>query len=545
MKFYSVPILLTFFFFQFVLAAPAIDPINEKTVQEYIKETIEKLEDIKTLKLNGEKIPGNSVITALYNDVGYEPLWESSVNRNDLIDILESSYFDGLNPEDYHLSFIKAYIYEIENGKQPISKNRALADITMTNALLTYAFHMIQGKVDPTLLDPHWNYSKEVLPDSPDLKVLNALNTKTLKTEVNKIRPQLKMYSKFRDLFAKYDSIHRVNGDIEQLEYPGKALRLGDSSQTVVELKRHLKHFNTTLDYSDDNVFDEELEEALMAFQKQNKLDADGIAGEKTFELLNMSVQDRMNILRVNMERVRWLNNNWPEEFLLVNIADFNLYIYRNLQVDYNCRVVVGKEHHETPVFTSEIKYIVFNPTWTVPYSIATKETLPKLKTDSQYLKKHNMTLLRNNEVVDPSSIDFNQYSRKNFPFTVRQEPGPDNALGQVKFIFPNDYSVYLHDTPSKSFFEKSERAFSHGCVRVHNPLVLAEQLLKKQDYNKTKIDEIIKTEKLQTVYLDEAMPIAIMYWTCYEDITDGKMYFHRDVYGRDKMVLKMLNEKR
>jgi len=211
------------------------------------------------------------------------------------------------------------------------------------------------------------------------------------------------------------------------------------------------------------------------------------------------------------MERCRWLNNDLPEEFILVNIADFQLYLFRNRIIDYNCRVVVGKEYHETPVFTSNIKYVVFNPTWTVPYSIASKETLPKLKRDPQYLQDRNMTLLRGNKVVDPSTVDFNQYSRSNFPFTIRQEPGPNNALGIVKFIFPNIHNVYLHDTPSKSYFKKGERAYSHGCVRVQNPLVLAEQVLGKQGYDKNKIDSIIKSKKLKNVYLDDQMTVMIM----------------------------------
>jgi murein L,D-transpeptidase YcbB/YkuD len=155
------------------------------------------------------------------------------------------------------------------------------------------------------------------------------------------------------------------------------------------------------------------------------------------------------------------------------------------------------------------------------------------------------MTLLRGDKVIDPSTIDFNEYSRGNFPFTIRQEPGPNNALGIVKFIFPNKYAVYLHDTPSKSYFGKSERAFSHGCVRVQNPLVLAEQLLGKQGYDRTKIDNILKTKKLKNVNLKEPMTVMIMYWTCYEDREEGKMYFYSDIYGRDKKILSELYESR
>jgi len=237
------------------------------------------------------------------------------------------------------------------------------------------------------------------------------------------------------------------------------------------------------------------------------------------------------------------VNNHVPQKFILVNIADYNLYLFENLEIAYQCRVVVGKQHHETPVFNSDIKYVVFNPTWTVPYSIASKEILPKLKNDPSYLQDRNMTLLKGGNEVDPATVDFNIYSKNKFPFTIRQEPGPNNALGMVKFIFPNKHAVYLHDTPSKSYFEKTDRAFSHGCVRVHNPMVLAELLLADKGYDQEKIASTLKTKELKNVYLTEPMTVMLMYWTCLQE--EGKMYFYKDVYGRDKMILKELREER
>jgi murein L,D-transpeptidase YcbB/YkuD len=291
--------------------------------------------------------------------------------------------------------------------------------------------------------------------------------------------------------------------------------------------------------------FDEELDEAIKDFQMINGLEADGICGKQTYKALNISIDERLDIIRVNMERCRWINNDLPREFVLVNIADYHLYIFRDREIDYECRVVVGKEFHETPVFTSDIKYVVFNPTWTVPYSIASKEILPKLKKDPNYLQNRNMTLLSGQKEVNPSTVDFSRLSQRNFPYTIRQEPGPNNALGLVKFMFPNKYAVYLHDTPSKSYFEKSERAFSHGCVRVKDPLVLAEILLKDKGYDSEKITTVIKSKKLQNVNLSRPMPVMLMYWTCYENEDDGRIYFYRDVYGRDKKVLSKLNSGR
>jgi len=528
-----------------LLTGKTINANNPVSVQENIQKHIDKLETSKTIKLGGQKIIGNRVITGIYKNSDYKPLWEAAKNRNDLISILDDSYYEGLNPNDYHIDFIKQHDEDVENGSRISDDNYAIADILMTDALLTYAYHMIQGKVSPTKLDPNWNYSKRSVPDDAEFRVMHRLQTQSLKEGVKSVQPDLPLYHELRFWFAKYDSVKKADGEIAQIQYPGTPLKLGDSSEVVGELKRHLSNYANTLSLTHNDVFDEELEASLKLFQLHHALDDDGVAGKKTFEMLNMSISDRMDIIRVNMERCRWLNNDLPEEFLLVNIADFQLYLFRNQVIDYNCRVVVGKEYHETPVFTSNIKYAVFNPTWTVPYSIASKEILPKLKRDPQYLQDRNMTLLRGNKVVDPSTIDFNQYSRNNFPFTIRQEPGPNNALGIVKFIFPNRFNVYLHDTPSKSYFKKGERAYSHGCVRVQNPLVLAEQLLGKQGYDKNKIDSIIKSKKLKNVYLDEQMTVMIMYWTCYEDIEEGQMYFYRDIYGRDKKILTELHEAR
>ena len=421
----------------------------------------------------------------------------------------------------------------------------AIADIVMTNAVLTFAFHMIQGKVHPVELDPNWNYSMRPLPDSVEFRLMDRLQNQSLMDGVANIRSELPMYHELRKWFTRLDSIQKSGGEVQQIEYPGVPLRLGDSSRAVPELKRLLAGYGYEISSPENEKFNKELETAVMDFQMINGLDADGICGKATYKALNISLEERMDIIRVNMERCRWINNDLPEEFLLVNIADYNLYIFRDRQIDYECRVVVGKEFHETPVFTSDIKYVVFNPTWTVPYSIASKEILPKLKKDPNYLQNRNMTLLRGKEEVNPSIVDFSQYSQKNFPFTIRQEPGPNNALGLVKFIFPNKYAVYLHDTPSKSYFEKSDRAFSHGCVRVKDPLILAEQLLGDKGYNSEKIAGVIKSKKLQNVYLSKPMPVMLMYWTCYENDIDKRIYFYRDVYGRDKKILSELNKGR
>lgn len=517
----------------------------EQKVSKKIKEYTNPILDSTHVSLGNGHVFVSEKLIKVYEAVEHKRLWAEEKNRDDLLKIIKGSYFEGLNPEDYHINAIEQ-LY-LERGEDPESEAVRLAkiDVLMTDAIMLYAFHMIQGKVDPLSLDPNWNYSKRDIPDDIDLLLIARLKEQSLGDSIKVLRPALPMYNEYRKWFAHYDSLKKNDGKISQLEYPGEPLKLGDSSALISELKKHLENFDVSGVTDKDGYFDETLEATLIDFQTYFGLTADGVAGESTFEALNTSIHDRLNMIRVNMERCRWIYNVTPNEFLLVNIADFHLYIFREGIIDYTSRVVVGKEHHETPIFTSNIQYVVFNPTWTIPYSIATKETLPRLKRDPDYLSNRNMTLLRNGREVDPYSVNFNQYSVNNFPFTIRQEPGIYNALGRMKFIFPNKYSVYLHDTPSKSYFEKSERTFSHGCVRVQNPHLLAEQLLGDKGYDQKKIKEVLITEKETIVHLGNKMPVLLMYWTCYEDEENGKMYFYKDVYNRDKVILEELLKKK
>ena len=512
-------------------------------IQESIEKYCAKLEDSKSVKLVNQKVIGNQELINFYKSLDYTPLWEDSKNRADLVDILADSYYEGLNPEDYHFDFIRSHNEDLKNKVRKDADESAKADIIMTDAMLTYALHTIQGKLSPGDLDPNWNYSENKVPDNVEIKVLHRLQSNTLKEGFENIRSQLPLYQNLKYWFARYDSIQKADGDIKVIEYPGSPLRLGDSSSVVGEIKMNLSNYSNSFNYSDNDLFDEDLQDALMQFQSENGLDDDGIAGKETFKMLNISISDRLDIIRINMERCRWVNNDIPDEFVLVNIVDYNLYLFKNKKVDYQCRVVVGKDANETPVFNSDIKYVVFNPTWTVPYSISSKEILPKLKSDPRYLQDRNMTLLKGGDKVDPSTVDFNKYSKNNFPFTIRQEPGPNNALGLVKFIFPNKHAVYLHDTPSKSYFERTDRAFSHGCVRVQNPLTFAELLLGDKGYDAEKISTTIKSKETKNVYLTEPMPVMLMYWTCF--MNEGQIYFYKDIYDRDKMILKEFYDKR
>lgn len=255
-----------------------------------------------------------------------------------------------------------------------------------------------------------------------------------------------------------------------------------------------------------------------------------------------MPVQRRVDQLRLTLERARWVLGGIGENFLVVNIAGFTAYLIADRQVAWETRVVVGREQQQTPVFRGDLQYIVFNPTWTVPYSIATRELLPEIKSRPDWFAKHDFDLKdAAGRMVDPSTVDWASVTRRNFNYRLVQRPGPNNALGQVKFMLPNEYAVYLHDTPARQLFGSPQRAFSHGCIRVEDPLRLAEILLASNGWDRRRIDAAIAGGTTTTTFLAEPLPVLLLYWTANVS-PDGTIYFYRDVYGRDPRIAAALD---
>ena len=272
----------------------------------------------------------------------------------------------------------------------------------------------------------------------------------------------------------------------------------------------------------------------------QNGLEADGILGPQTLRALNISAEQRVRQIVVNMERWRWLPRNLGDRYILVNIAGFNLDVVEGEAPVLSMRVVVGKTYRKTPVFSDNITYLVINPYWGVPDSIARKDILPKLKKESNFLRDLKIRVYDglggNSKEIDPNTIDWNVVSAAELSYRFKQDPGPQNALGKIKFMFPNRFNVYLHDTPSKELFGKARRDFSSGCIRVEKPDELVEYLLRNHpDWSPEKIRSTLANSHLttQTIKLSEPMNIHILYWTVWV-AKDDRIYFSPDIYDRD-----------
>jgi murein L,D-transpeptidase YcbB/YkuD len=293
----------------------------------------------------------------------------------------------------------------------------------------------------------------------------------------------------------------------------------------------------------DADYYDEAFQTAVKRFQNKHRLEADGAVGKNTLAALNIPVKQKIDQIRVNLERIRWVFHKLPPDFIAVDIAGFRVYHIEGIDINWSSRAQVGKPYRKTPVFKSKIKYIVFNPTWTVPPTILQKDILPKIKKNPDYLRKKKISVIdRKGRTVDPKSVNWSKYS-KNVPYTFRQEPGPHNALGRMKFIFPNKYFIYLHDTPSQSLFGRKDRAFSSGCIRVENDLELAEILLADPvKWNRQSILEVLDTNKTLRVDLPKPKSILLIYATIRFDKNDNYI-FKKDIYDRDLRVLEGLNE--
>jgi murein L,D-transpeptidase YcbB/YkuD len=325
----------------------------------------------------------------------------------------------------------------------------------------------------------------------------------------------------------------------------GPPLRRDDVDPRVPALRRRLALSGDLPAGADlsSPAFDAAVEEAVRRFQHRHGLNEDGVVGATTQEELGVPVETRIDQIRVNLERARWIVHDLPAFFVAVNVAGQRLYVVRDGAVVWETRVVVGKEATRTPIFSAPMRYVVLNPTWSVPRSIG-PEVLADVRRDPSYLEQQGFRVLdAAGREVDPAAVDFERGDGADFPYLFRQQPGPDNALGRIKLMFPNPYSVYLHDTPARSLFARERRTFSHGCIRVEDPLRLAELVLDDPErWSRGALEAAIATGATRTAVLARPLPVLVLYWTAATDL-HGELHFYRDVYGRDEAVLLALAE--
>lgn len=549
--------------FSFFVFFPAIsqDLFEENGIPSIIRGFVESTSPEERPEIAGRELFSSVVIHRFYGERNFQPAWTQSSKLLEIAyemryEILQSK-FDGLVPEDYHFAIINSYFDRIESvsksGQKASDADLAALDVLLTDAFAMLSSHLNMGKVDPESLKATWNIQRTSPELRIDLRLESALVNGSIRKSFEELYPSFTIYKKMRDglrqLYEEQSRFEREPVATWKSLKTDKSVRLGESNNIIPEIRKRLYFWGFLQNYhaDDEKIYDSIMITGIQILQKRHGMEPDGVIGQGTIHAANQTPEDLIKTASVNLERLRWLPDSIKDfELILVNTANFQLDFIQKRDTILTSRVIVGKSYHSTPQFSAPMSYLVFSPTWTVPASITRNEIIPAVKKDNQYLAKKNMTLLTSSgAVVNPNTIDWAKVTPRYFPYIVRQEPGEQNSLGLVKFMFPNKYSVYIHDTPSRSLFAREDRALSHGCIRIQKPFELAKLLLSfDPNWTDEKIGKAMRQSKEQTVMLNRKIPVVILYLTYWTDGM-GNSYFRRDIYNRDSEIHTALRKQR
>ena len=468
-------------------------------------------------------------VRRFYKDQNYQLIW-----------------IDGDSPSERYRQFVKALdaaddhglpralypvpIEEPTGNRVKISAEQApQLDVKATATFLRYFMHLAGGRLDPRALQSLWTLK----PERPDLVAVlsGAVKNNDLAAAMAKLQPQHPEYRELQKALVRYRTIAKKGG---WPSIPANTRLKPNQQSAVVPVLRQRLAIEGDLDPSHENdpspVFDATISHAVKRFEERHRIDPDGIVDAATVGALNVPVEQRIRTIELNLERWRWLPDPMPARYFLVNVPDFRLEAIENGKAVLGMRVVVGGPDNKTPIFADQMTHVVFSPYWNVPEGIANDETIPKAANDPGFLARNNMEVVGSSgAVVDPSSVDWSDAKG----LRIRQRPGSGNALGGVKFIFPNNFDVYLHDTNATKLFDRIERGLSHGCVRVEEPHKLAQYVLRDQpEWTAEAIDAAMKSGEEQHVKLKNEIPVYIVYATAW--VHDGGVRFLKDLYGHD-----------
>ncbi len=544
MRFFNSYIFYIFLLFLLPLSVIA-KSLDDSQFRELMQLRLNGFQQANTsLMVAGEKLLAANAISRMFQLNNYGSLWNEEASKQLLNGISESVALDGLRKQDYMLPGLESLLNG--QGLEDLdSKQRIELELALTESLLRLNYHLRFGKVEAVSLDSNWNYGKRLDFKDPMVALFQAIKAQNIKTLLDEQRPTHNYYHKLRKILAQYKEYERAGG--WKPVASGATIKPGQEGPRIIQVRERLIKTDDLLAKSVDEtlspIYDDKLQQAVIRFQKQQSLDTDGKVGKNTLKSLNVTATARVNQIRVNLERLRWIMHEIEDDFLLVDIPGFEVILIKDGQRQWQGKIQVGKAFSATPVFKGKLDYLEFNPTWTVPPSIIKRTILPGLLKDSGYLGKKGYLLLDfDGNKIDPHSIEWDKI--KGFPYMVRQPAGKNNALGQVKFIFPNPHFVFLHDTNHRELFARNTRTFSAGCIRVENPFELSEQLLMTTpDWNRKNIDQLVASGQTKRIHPKDKVSVLITYTTVGMD-KEGKALFKPDIYHRDNAVLAGLNGK-
>jgi len=458
-----------------------------------------------------------------YADDASALVWQDNSHYDQLLLALEALADHGLNPTHYHLQEL--------NALRDAPRQR---DRYATDAWFSAAAHMLYGKLNPTTVEPDWTAASREADLAASLR--QALADGDIVASLARFAPRQPQY---QTLLDEYRQLRQQSEEPVDAVPAGPVLRSGMIGDRVSALQRRLEQLGVLGPAYQQGLVDVVTDEAVRIFQAMNDLDADGLVGPATLSALNLGPREKLDKLRVNLERWRWLPDDLGQRHVQVNIAGFNVTTWESGVPVRTHLAIVGRTYRKTPVFSDQIEYLVFNPWWEVPPSIAKVDKLPLFRQQPQLVRELGFQVLdRSGQVLDTDSIDWNRVTPGSFSYRLRQEPGENNALGQVKIMFPNAHNVYLHDTPTRGLFEQRQRAFSSGCVRTQFPLELAAWLLQETPgWDRQRIETTVNSGRETRVNLASRVPVHILYFTALSELYGGIRYLD-DIYQRDAAVL-------
>lgn len=523
----------------------------DQLVAEQIRTRIEAACVVTKLLVSCEPVYASVALPGFYVRRLYRPAWSVKGGPTRLVDALVSSIrradLEGLRPKDYHLAAIEKLLaavrVSVRSGGVIVPDRLAELDLLLTDAFLAYGSHLLAGRVNPETLQQEWVANRR----SADFGFMleTALTSGDVAGTLARLAPPQLGFRRLRETLMYHRELASRGGWSTIPD--GPTLKRGDHGSSVAALRQRLSVGGDlgVVKCKDAELFDEGLELALKRFQRRHGLREGGAMDSATRAELNVTAERRVEQLELNLERWRWLPQDLGRRHIIVNIAAFKLEVVEDEAVVLAMRVVVGRPYHNTPVFSDTMRYIVLNPYWEVPIKIAVQEMLPRIKRDPSYFAREKLRMFKGwgleAREVDPGTVDWSKITPASFPFRLRQDPGALNSLGRVKFMFPNKFNVYLHDTPARLLFEKTERDFSHGCIRIQQPIELALYLLRQDPrWNREALLRALDQAADHSVPLPEPIPIHLLYWTAWAE-GDGTIQFRRDIYGHDALLSEAL----
>lgn len=532
------------------VANPAVSDQTRERLRSDLEAQIAKAR----IRVGTEELSALSPLRRFYSGRAYQLAWSRDgallPPGEALLAVLRETEQDGLRAADYHRAPIAERLTAIRRDQQeerPLPPHTLVAlDLLLTDAFLLYGAHLATGRIDPQVRD----LARLSRRNDVDLVQLlqTALTTNQIASALHGLQPPYVGYLRLRQALSRYRSLAAKGGWL--LISSGPTLHQGDQSPRVSMVRRRLAVTGEVVPDSppmQEDMFDEELTQAVKIFQARHGVEADGVVGPATLAALNVSVAARIRQIEVNLERWRWLPHDVEQRALFVNLANFSLEVVENGKPLLPMRIVVGKRSWDTPVFSARVTALILNPSWTVPHRIAITELLPAIRKDPQYLTKNTLEVLQGwgaqTRAIDPQTIPWATVSAAPFPYRFWQAPGPTNPLGRIKFVLPNEFDVYLHDTPFRALFTKTVRAFSHGCIRVEKPLELAEYVLRDDpQWTGEALRAAIAQGRERLVQVPQPLPIYLLYWTAWVD-QDGALQFRPDIYERDRRLEEALRK--